>query len=95
MFPPTCAAMPHSRRMCPVSAVVVVFPFDPVMPAMSPFRNQLASSRSPTTRSPFSRSKSAGTPGDKTTSSAPSKDGAVWGRMGIPNSLSRTFEVAF
>ena len=38
MLPPTCAAMPLDLRMCPVSAVVVVLPFDPVIPMILAFQ---------------------------------------------------------
>ncbi len=55
MFPPTCTGIPLDLRMCPVIAVVVVLPFEPVMPMILPRRNQLASSRSPMTRTPFLR----------------------------------------
>ena len=39
MLPPTWQAMPDSRRMWPVSAVVVVLPLVPVTPIVLPFRN--------------------------------------------------------
>ena len=49
MLPPTWQGMPDSRRMWPISAVVVVLPFEPVMPMVSPCRN---SRPVPTRRSP-------------------------------------------
>ena len=93
ILPPTCTGMPLAFRICPVMAVVVVFPFEPVMPMISPFRNQLASSRSPITGTPrrracSARSRSAGTPGESTTRSAPSNEAASWGWTETPNSTS-------
>ena len=49
MLPPTCTGTPDSRRMWPIRLVVVVFPFDPVMPMVRPFRKGAASSTSPIT----------------------------------------------
>ena len=40
ILPPTCTAIPDSRRMWPVSAVVVVFPLEPVMPMMRPLQER-------------------------------------------------------
>ena len=78
MLPPTWHAIPLSRRICPVNAVVVVLPLVPVIPMFCPSRNGAASSSSPITGTPrartgASRSRSAGTPGEITTSSASSK----------------------
>ena len=57
-----------SSRMCAISDVVVVFPFDPVMPISIPCRNRYASSISLQTatlrfRAANSSGASAGTPG--------------------------------
>ena len=60
MLPPTWTAMPDSRRMCPMSAVVVVLPLVPVMPMVRPLRNGAASSTSPMTRTPRRRASSSG-----------------------------------
>ena len=38
MLPPTWQGIPHSFRMWPISAVVVVLPFEPVMPQTGPRR---------------------------------------------------------
>src|SRR5438477_251343 len=47
ILPPTWTGTPASRRMWPVSEVVVVLPFDPVMPIVWPWRNGAASSTLP------------------------------------------------
>ena len=38
ILPPTCTGTPASRRMCPIRLVVVVFPFEPVIPMVGPCR---------------------------------------------------------
>ncbi len=78
MFPPTCAATPLAPRMWPIRLVVVVLPFDPVTAMVLPFSSGAASSRSPITRAPRFRAassgaRSAGTSGEITTQSHPSK----------------------
>src|ERR1039458_4264005 len=78
ILPPTCAAIPDSRRMCPASAVVVVLPLVPVIPMVRPCRKGAANSTSPITLTPraraaFSGTTSAGTPGEMTIRSQSSK----------------------
>ena len=68
MFPPTSVGNPPAAKISPVSVVVVVFPFDPVMATIGPGRNCAASSISPMTASPMARActsigASTGTPG--------------------------------
>ena len=46
MLPPTATGRPASRRMAPVSSVVVVLPLVPVMPMMRFGRNRAANSTS-------------------------------------------------
>ena len=65
---------PHSLSNSPISVVVVVLPFDPVMPTMRPFINRYASSTSPITSPSFRSTYRAGmvfvgTPGEMTTRS--------------------------
>ena len=76
MFPPTSVGSPPAVRISPVSVVVVVFPFDPVMATIGPGRNCAASSISPITASPIARActsigASTGTPGLTTIRSCP------------------------
>ena len=54
-FRPPAPARRHSRRMWPIRLVVVVLPFDPVIPMVRPLRNGAASSTSPITRAPRAR----------------------------------------
>src|ERR1035441_1392633 len=82
MLPPTCTGTPAARRMWPTRLVVVVLPFDPVMPMVRLFRKGPASSTSPTTRSPRLRAwssgaRSAGTSGESTIRSHPSNTSGV------------------
>jgi len=68
MLPPTSAGTPAAVMISPVSVVVVVLPFDPVMATIGPGRNWAASSTSPITASPKARActnggASTGTPG--------------------------------
>ena len=49
ILPPTCTGTPASRRMWPIRLVVVVLPFEPVIPMVRPLRNGAASSTSPIT----------------------------------------------
>ncbi len=63
--------IPHSLSRWPVNAVVVVLPFDPVIPMTGPLRKYDASSTSPITGIPPSRAetsmgRSYGTPGEST-----------------------------
>ncbi len=71
MFPATFTSAKWLFKISPVNAVVVVFPFVPVMAARCPFAYRYASSISPQMRTPCSRSFCAapvsdGMPGDKT-----------------------------
>src|ERR1035441_1200019 len=73
---------PDSPRMWPIRLVVVVLPLEPVMPMVRPLRNGAASSTSPMTGTPRRRAsssgpRSAGTSGESTISSAPSKTAGV------------------
>jgi hypothetical protein len=49
MFPPTKVGKAEASRISPSSAVVVVLPFDPVMPSIGASSSQLATSISETT----------------------------------------------
>ena len=74
--------------MWPVRLVVVVLPFDPVMPMMRPCRNGAASSTSPITVTPRARAassggRSAGTSGESTIRSQPSNTASVWTANGM------------
>jgi len=76
MLPPTSAGNPVAVMISPVSAVVVVLPFDPVMATIGPGKNCDASSISPITVSPSVRActsggASTGTPGLTTIRSCP------------------------
>jgi len=55
MLPPTSVGNPAAVMISPVSEVVVVLPFEPVMATMGPGRNCAASSISPITVSPRAR----------------------------------------
>ncbi len=75
-LPPTGAGTPAASRMRPVSAVVVDFPFVPVMATTRPRSQRDASSTSPMTGTPAARAADtegwlAGTPGLSTTRSDP------------------------
>ena len=74
IFPPTCVGIPAFFSSSPIRAVVVVLPFEPVMPTIRPFRNRYASSTSPMTSPSFRSTYRAGivfvgTPGEITTRS--------------------------
>src|SRR6266571_346390 len=78
MLPPTATLNPAASSIRPVSAVVVDFPFVPVIAMTRPRSHRDASSNSPTMGTPLSRAArttvcSAGTPGLNTTRSAPVK----------------------
>jgi hypothetical protein len=82
-FPPTKACRSLWKRV-PASAVVVLFPFVPVMATTgtSP-RKREASSTSPSTGMPARRAapisgRESGTPGETTTRSQPVKSLSVW-----------------
>src|ERR1017187_10082577 len=72
--------------MWPIRLVVVVLPLEPVMPMVRPLRKGAASSTSPMTETPRRRAsssgaRSAGTSGESTISSAPSKTaGVCWAK---------------
>src|SRR3989454_3422836 len=75
MFPQAVALRPACASRCAVRAVVVLFPFVPVMPIRIPCRNHEASSTSPTTRTPLRLASAiasmvSGTPGLTATRSA-------------------------
>src|SRR2546426_911679 len=75
MLPQAVARRPACASRCAVSAVVVLFPFVPVMPIRIPCRNHEASSTSATTRTPLSLASAigsmvSGTPGLTATRSA-------------------------
>ena len=55
MFPPTVTANPAAWSIFPVNAVVVDFPFVPVMAITRPFSQRYASSTSPITGTPLSQ----------------------------------------
>jgi hypothetical protein len=83
MLPPTRTGRACPRRISPVSAVVVVLPFVPViaMTSLSIARHASSSSPiigTPRARGPASPGSSSGTPGLTTTRSAPSKASAGW-----------------
>ena len=61
MFPPTVTLKPAASRIRPVSAVVVDFPFVPVMATMRPRSQRDASSSSPMIGTPRSRALSGRT----------------------------------
>src|ERR1700731_156662 len=68
MFPARIVEKPASFKMCSIKEVVVVFPFEPVIPINRPFRKRPASSTSlqivtPFARAACSKGASAGTPG--------------------------------
>src|SRR4029077_4228260 len=68
IFPARIVEKPAFFKMCSTKDVVVVFPFEPVMPIKSPCRKRSASSTSlqmvtPFARAACSRGASAGTPG--------------------------------
>src|SRR5690242_11606728 len=68
MLPARIVCIPAFLRMSSTSEVVVVLPFEPVMPTSRPFRNRYANSISLHTAIPFPRAackcfSSAGTPG--------------------------------
>src|SRR3984885_3551235 len=78
MFPAKIVDNPAPRKICSISAVVVVLPFDPVMPTSDPFKNRYASSISlqifaPAFRARSNCGKSAGTPGLGTIKSCSTK----------------------
>ena len=85
MFPPTCAAIPLDCRMWPVSAVVVVFPFDAGdaddLALQKPARQfEIADhAHAAAPRALRAPSRSAGTPGESTISSASANDASVCG----------------
>ena len=71
MLPATWTGILASRRMCPISDVVVVLPFVPVTPITRPRNSPAASSSSPAVCTPHLRArtiagKSHGTPGEGT-----------------------------
>ena len=68
IFPARIVEKPAFFKMCSIKEVVVVFPFEPVIPIRHPFRKRSASSTSlqmvtPLARAACSRGASAGTPG--------------------------------
>ena len=78
MFPPTSVGMPAFLSRSPIRVVVVVLPFEPVIPTIRPFMNLKASSTSPITSPSFLSTYRAGielvgTPGEITTRS-------IWSR---------------
>ena len=90
MLPPTSTRMPAASSIRPVSAVVVDFPFVPVMATTRPRSHRDASSTSPMTGTPAARAAategwSTGTPGLTTTRSEP-----VNRRSGCEPSASET-----
>ena len=60
MFPPTVTVKPAASRIRPVSAVVVDFPFVPVIAITRPSSHREASSSSPTIGTPRSRAPANG-----------------------------------
>src|SRR5512136_2552612 len=82
MLPARRERSPASRRVLWTRVAVVDLPFDPVMPAIRPFRNRKATSISDRTGTPFSLAATSsgmgGTPGLGTTRSASRKDPSWW-----------------
>ena len=83
MLPARIVENPALRKMCSINDVVVVFPFDPVIPIRRPFRKRLASSTSlqivtPFARADWRRGASAGTPGLGIIKSAPRMSSCRW-----------------
>src|SRR6185295_18792816 len=90
MLPPTITCAPAAFINSPVSAVVVVLPFEPVMPITRPRRKRPANSGSlmistARPRAISSCGKSAGTPGLRTIKSALANNSSGW-----PPSARRT-----
>src|SRR5688500_3643138 len=97
MLPQTSTRRPAAASRAPVSAVVVLLPFEPVMPTTGPFRNGKASSTSaipgsPRRRAAASSGRSSGTPGESTTPSRPSgrDSGSRPSASSTPGSRSRS-----
>src|SRR5215469_13867822 len=83
MLPARMVGNPAVFKMCSIKEVVVVFPFDPVIPMIRPLRKRLASSISLQTVTPFERAdcnsgESAGTPGLGMIKSAPCTNSWRW-----------------
>ena len=83
ILPPTSTGRTWARKSSPVSAVVVVLPFVPVMAMTSASIARQASSSSPTMGTPRARTRTragsvSGTPGLTTTSSASAKASSGW-----------------
>src|SRR5215467_6120842 len=83
MLPPTVTLNPAASRIRPVSAVVVDFPFVPVMATTRPRSQREANSSSPMTGTPRRRAAaiagcSGGTPGLVTTRSASTNVSVRW-----------------
>ena len=71
MLPPTWQGIPHSFRIWPISAVVVVLPFEPVMPHTGPAKKvagqfDFADDRNALRARRLTGAISTGTPGDST-----------------------------
>src|SRR5215467_10400343 len=83
IFPARIVAKSALLKMCSINEVVVVFPFDPVMPIKRPFKNRAASSISlqmvtPPARAVCRMGASAGTPGLGMTKSVSSSSSSLW-----------------
>ena len=99
MFPPTKVRKPEASSISPISEVVVVLPFEPVMPRMGWARNQLANSTSGITRMRRSRAltssgMSQGTPGLATTKSCTRNVASRWAPSSMPTLRGISSEIS-
>src|SRR6267143_127105 len=83
IFPARIVKKPAAFKMCSIKEVVVVFPFEPVIPIKRPSRKRSASSTSlqmvtPFARAACSKGASAGTPGLGTIRSCPRNTFSRW-----------------